>query len=341
MRLSMARMAIALGGAAGAVGIAAVVAVGCGGDDNVVPPPGDGGGFDNTAPDVRNDNYVPPNDQYVPDTNVADNYNPDNYAVPPDAGIDAPTLGSFIHESDEAYCQSLGQCCTTPPLGYPQNWNQDGDGGCVQAFDSTAGWDFLIPYAASLNNADVTYNPQQAAQCIYDLQQIYQSSTQNSCGVVQANYFNNILSDCYKVFNGTVTPGGNCVTSLDCANGFCQLGPDAGPGTCAALVALGSACSVDTYNTSLGPTPVDDQCTYLGAGTPNNFCTGALPGGNGTGVCAAGQGLDAGCTGFEQCQLPGSTCGFSGTCEGQYVFSDPGIAGGECATYTVVDAGAD
>jgi hypothetical protein len=344
MRLNLSRVAVALGGAVGVGGIAASVAVGCGGDDNVVPTQ-DSGGPDRTGIDAPIDNYQPPIDGYVPDGNDGGTGPADGNVPSPDV-IDAPTLNDFINQQDIAYCTSFGECCTpSPQYSYPFNWNNNGDGdggplGCIPFFNSVGGFNSLGNYQASIGDSYTTYNPAQADKCIYDLQEMYVNSTQNLCGVLDAGTINGIFNDCFAAITGNQANGQPCNTSLDCANGYCQFVNDAGT-TCAALVTVGNPCTLNG-NAPNGPfIGLDEQCSYLGRGVPANFCNFANSDGGPVGVCAPALPAGSPCQLPTQCQsLNCPTTATQTVCVDNVVFSDPGIDGGNCSFFiTNLDGG--
>src|SRR5579864_6602792 len=99
---NLKRIAVILGGLVGTGGAAALMAVGCGGDDNVVNP-GDSG-HEAGLPDTNTPD-VPHNDSPTADSPVdspqGDAGNDSPATV--DASVDAPTITAYLGAMDQAY----------------------------------------------------------------------------------------------------------------------------------------------------------------------------------------------------------------------------------------------
>lgn len=236
-----------------------------------------------------------------------------------DVAIDVPSLSDFPHAVDNAYCTRLEQCCM---LSGGQQWNQNGANGCVPLLDMNGGVFGIADFNAALDSGLVGYDASAARTCL-------DTVLSYTCGVGPSSAIDLARDLCFGAMQGTLTSGnGPCVNSLECANGlYCRLSGDSGTGTCAPLQTQGQPCSDTVLST---------DCSYLGNGTPALYCSD--PGDGGTPTCQPALPLDAGCNSNAQCQT--WDCNYP-VCTNVFVFSDPGNPGGICATFTVVDAGAD
>jgi hypothetical protein len=311
--MNFARITAILGGVVGVSTAAGGLAVGCGGGDTGVTS--DGGAHDGTTPsDAPADGQLEDATDAGPvETGVSDS---NDFTDIGDVPINVPALSEFPHAVDEAYCTRLQQCC----LVQPNQWNQDGDGGCVPLFDQGGGA-FGIGNFGGLTGGKVAYNQAAAYTCLHEFLSI-------NCGTVASASLVRVQNDCFAAMVGTLdVDAGPCMSSLECKTGaYCRIIGDAGSGTCAALRGMNQPC-VDTTSST--------DCTYLGNGIPPLYCAPADGGGA---TCLPALPGDAGCTQPPQCQSV--TCN-GGTCVDNYVFSDPGNPGGTCASFTIVDAGAD
>jgi hypothetical protein len=320
MTRNLARITIILGGVVGAAVAVGGLAAGCGGDDSGVVH--EEGGHDVTTGDApMGDALMGDGGEGGPGEvdggDAASDAN--DFADIGDVQIDVPALTAFPHAVDEAYCTRLQQCC----LVDPSQWNQDGaDGGCAPSFDQ-AGGVFGVASFGGLAGGKVAYNQAAAYNCLHDFLSI-------NCGTVASSSLVKVQNDCFAAMVGTLDVGaGPCNSSLECKpGGYCRVVGDASTGTCAALQTQGQPC-VDTTSST--------DCTYLGNGNPALYCAPGVDGGPAT--CQPALPLNGTCTQNPQC-VTDSCNGTS--CVDMYVFSDPGLAMGTCAGFTLPggDAGA-
>jgi hypothetical protein len=304
-----------LGGAIGTFAVAALV-VGCGGDD-VTPPPTDAGAEDQTAeaaPDVGSDTgrdsladardaladaeaaadadargdaadgSTPDADGAIeaardaadaadarPDSSdAADAADASDASDALDTGSDAPNaIQEYATQYAKALCVGEGKCCP----GY--------DAG---AFDmahcssvwTTVGWEYTLPASSTAYTAGhLVFNADAGAGCLAALQN-FDCTT---LGTVTAAQYSAVTTACLGVLKGTLAPGAaGCISSFECANGYCSLPTDGGTGTCTALAANGGTCAP-------GVDSPDQMCSQAGAYQPPLWCN-RLAGGA-TGTCAA------------------------------------------------------
>jgi len=328
MRLHLRRVLVLLGGAAGASVVAAVLVVGCGGDDTGAANAPDGSSSQNadSTTDAPQQSETGSADGGEPgdggttgdsgsmgDGGLPGDANGDSGPVDSghfDSGItfDASTLLNFPLQTAQAYCSRLQQCC----LVSTASWNQT---SCVSAIENNGGVRGLGNYAASLDSGNVDYNPVAAAACLNDIAAV-------PCGNLTSVTVLNLQSDCYGALVGTLsTNSGPCKTSLECVSGnYCSSSARDG-GSCVQVQGLNGPCT----------RTLDDECSYLGTGI-STFC--ALDGG--VGQCQATEPIEAGCSTNAQCQS--GLCGGAG-CTTQEVLTDPGVPGGTCDFFTVKDGG--
>jgi hypothetical protein len=235
-----------------------------------------------------------------------------------DATVDvqtvAPSLDEFTHAVDYAYCVRIQQCCLT---GAAQ-WNT---AACAALFDSYGSPFRTGVYQAAFDGGYVGYKPAQAVDCLQEIAAF-------NC-VVTAQVFAKAVLDCNAAIVGLIgIDAGGCRSSVECAAGaYCNVpeGSDSGIGSCLSLQQEGQPCT----------NPNSEQCTYLGNGEPPLFC--GSPGDGGPDRCTAALGVDAGCSTNAQCQS--GLCG--GQCLAESTLSDPGVDGGFCQYFAIVDAGSD
>jgi len=317
MRACFIRLGIGIAGGVSLAATVAIIVVGCGSSSGGTQPSSTtDGSSDSTivmAPDSSEDAPIGQVDAADSGmdaiTNPADA--PYNFGVDV-ASIDAPTLQGFPPAAVQAYCARLGQCC----LVSTASWNE---ALCVRDFTSGGGFRELSSFSASLDSGNVLYDAGAAAQCIADF-------TGFPCGAVTSSAILTEQAACYGALAGTLgIDAGPCRTSLECAtNEYCAVTADSGTGVCEALHALAAPCTKAT----------SEECSYLGLGTPALFCN--LPKDGGQGQCESTLPNDAGCTDNNQCQT--QLCSYP-SCGPTIVFSDPGVAGGTCAFFTIQDAG--
>jgi hypothetical protein len=230
-------------------------------------------------------------------------------------GPDASALLAYPHAVDVAYCQREQQCCLVPAAQFDVN-------GCANQLDTYGGALRTGIYSAVFGAGNVGLNPARAATCFSEIAAF-------NCGMFAATAYAMAVTDCNSAIVGLIPiDAGGCTSSVECATGaYCNVstGPDAGDagGTCAPLLPSGSPCN----------NPTSEQCTYLGNGQPPLYCN--IVGDSSVGQCTGAKGVDAGCMTNAEC-LSG-LCG--GNCLTETVFSDPGVMGGFCDSFTIKDAG--
>lgn len=284
----------------GTAALTSIGLVGCGGDDST------GGGEGDASADQTND--VTGIDQISPDANTdagdgAVDAAPDGKR---DSAVDSGpvlTAAGYIPAISTALCQRINQCCLVDAGAWAEQACEQGYNGNPLAIGQEA------PYL----DAGVAFDPAKAAACIAEIQSF-------PCGLISAMKSITLQQDCFAALKGTVAVGASCVANAQCLSGnFCNV-VDGGAGTCAPLAAIGSPCTSAA------------QCSYLGIGSPANYCDTA------SNTCLAQHAIDAGCTNYQQCVT--NICKFPAqTCSDNYVFTDPGVTGGTCDTYTIKDAG--
>jgi hypothetical protein len=329
MRLTLSPFRLAVLAAASAAAALGVVGAGCGGDDTI----GGGGGPDASTTDHSAGQDVVATDSPLGHDVIAVDA-PHDSGSPVDATPDAPAPADFLGATTVAYCHRLRDCCLPDGGG----WNEaqcEIDIGPINAEAGTGqnGFAFIATYSASWGGAHVAYDPASAAACIADIANI-------PCGAFTAfpppsPAYNPIKDECFGAFRGVLPndggPGPNdsgstCLTHQECLpGGFCD--PTVNNGTCVPLLGAGGSCAI-AANTGRS-----EPCTYLGLGTPANYCGPSVTDG-GVPTCQAALPDDAGCVSDEWCQ---SQLCLPNGCGTVYFFSDPGVpleAGGYCANYT-------
>jgi hypothetical protein len=327
-RLAFLGCALVTGASALAAGLVA-----CGGDDTTAPAPseaGPDGTMEAASNDATQDTTTPADGGVEGGGEAAADAAPDvALDAPPDVvlGLDASgaALLAYPHAVDVAYCQREQQCCQVTPAQYDVM-------GCANLLDMYGGALRTGIYSAAFDGGHVGLNPATVASCFNEIAAI-------PCGMIAASVYAMAVTNCNAAIVGLIPlDAGGCTSSVECATGgYCTVptGPDAGDsgiGTCVPLQGSGAGCT--NPPSQLSPS---EQCTYLGNGQPPLYCN--FVGDSGMGQCtgAHASDADAGCT--ENAQCLSGFCG--GTCLSQTVFSDLGIAGGICDSFTIKDGGAD
>ncbi len=227
----------------------------------------------------------------------------------------ALTLANFPATVTSTYCARLEQCCGVTAA----QWN-DGGGGCI-ALTSSYGFFGVNQYTAAFDSGAISLDPAAASTCLAELSAF-------NCGTTSATAFDNVRADCFAAMVGHLGgDAGHCINSLECQPGeFCPTGPigDAGSSTCVPLRSDGQPCG-DTLNST--------DCRFLGIGAPDEWCGAGPDGGN---ICQPTKPAAAACRQNPECVT--GVCVYP-SCVDSYIFSDPGVPGGSCATYTLTDAG--
>jgi hypothetical protein len=191
-----------------------------------------------------------------------------------DAGSDGPNaVQQFATQYARAFCSGQGKCCP----GY--------DAGGFDLASCTAawgiiGWEYTLPAnPAAYAGCHLAFNATQGAACISALQNF---ACNPDGGAVTASQYNAVTNACLGVLIGTIANGsGGCVSSFECADGYCDLTADGGASTgrCAALVGDGGSCTTRGL-----PAPLEsDMCSRAGRYQPTLWCN-RLDGGA-TGTC--------------------------------------------------------
>jgi len=327
MKVGLSKIAVILGAVVGASVSATMCAVGCGGDSGA--PQQEEGGADSTVDstfDVGSDTQaldaVHPDvgteagsGRDAADAGAADDAtDSSDFTNIGDVQIDVPPLAEFPHAVIEAYCSHLQDCCImSQDIASPDQWNQDGDGGCAPFLAARSGAFGIGNHGAALDSGLVTYDATASYTCLREWLSF-------QCGTVSAAGLQKVKNDCYGAMAGTLgINAGPCIDSIQCKSGeYCRLG-DAGNGTCVPLSGLGQPCA-DTTNSF--------DCSYLGLGNPAQYCA-ALEGGS---ICQNALPSDAGCTTNATCQA--GVCIFP-RCVDTTVFSSTPV----CRLFQVRDAG--
>jgi hypothetical protein len=292
----------------GAGAMAGAVFVGCGGDDTSLTS--DDGGTDastdhSAQPDTSMPDGGPKMDSSMNDSSVSDSPMGMD-VVDLDVQPDVVPLVELPAAANTASCLALKTCCALDA----GTWDQ---ASCEKDLVAQSGYGIVFAYMASYDGGNVAYDKVKAAACLAEMANV-------PCGRVPDNVYVQLKTDCTGAAVGLLPNDGGtgCVTSIECQpGGYCVPGVDGGPSSCRALQPLG------------GPCKTDDQCSYLGLGTPASYCYN--DGGGPLGACAPQLGLDAGCVSDNDCVS--EMC--LSICANESVFSDPGVPMGLCAGYTL------
>jgi hypothetical protein len=183
-----------------------------------------------------------------------------------DTGDGPNAFQQYADANAQAFCKGQAKCCA-------------GDGGgfnvaaCAQAYYA-GGWRSWLPANPSAYTAGhLTLNASQAGTCLSSLQNF-------PCGTTTTAEFAALLNACNGVLSGNIATGsGGCISSFECANGYCNMAMDGGGGTgiCTVLVGDGGACTA-------GPDSPDQMCAQAGnqAGSGRLWCNLTFTDGGGT-----------------------------------------------------------
>jgi hypothetical protein len=279
----LTRVSAVLVGVLGASGVCSAALVACSNDTSgIIPDGGTDAASDRTTP--PHETGPKPDVGPKPDAGhdaTQDVTHPPDVAPPiesstdsgKDTGIDAPldaptdahadvsaAAAAFPKSVVMAYCAKLGSCCGEGPSAFSVS-------ACVDSlYDSRS----FVPsqlalILSGLQSTEHTFDPTQADKCTTEIGAL-------GCGSTAATTWKQIAIDCAGAYAGELgTNATGCYSSFDCkAGNYCApldpLGntiPPDGGGTCTALAGANGAC-VDIQNSS--------DCTYLGLGTPAQYC---------------------------------------------------------------------
>jgi hypothetical protein len=159
-----------------------------------------------------------------------------------------------------AYCDLLDRC------GNPFVAQFLGGGGdCATGIIPTLEDSFVGRAEGAIASGTVVYHGELVDACVSALEG-------TGCGV-------EALEDgCSDVFEGTVALGGDCGWTEECVDGYCSMTDGTCPGTCAARVSAGAACT-DGAACPAGFTCNEGNCVALATegqacGGPNVGCSG-------------------------------------------------------------------
>jgi hypothetical protein len=256
---NLGRAAAIMFGVVGLSGIAAALAVGCGGDDTVVSY-GNDSSADSPTSDVATDT-----------------------STPTDSGADTSfhfdagpsSLANFFHQIDQTGCARLESCC-----GGPTAFQVDGPGGCIDTFDNSPAL-FGFFYTRSLHDlvdggGQVTFDQAKATECLNLIQNLSCTVPISSADTLA------IQTACYGAITGTIAAGtAGCTDSIECVPpAHCDLSVNGG--TCLAPLAAGTPCLSGAGNAAS-----QDNCGRAYTGSPGSCEVGGLTTLSEAGTCAA------------------------------------------------------
>src|ERR1017187_1019010 len=157
-----------------------------------------------------------------------------------DAGLDASdgeaglnAIQQYAARYGDAYCTGLGKCCPGYDAGAFDH------AACANAW-TTSGWEFTLPpnsVVYARNN--LLFNEAASAGCIAALEN-FACTPPSGTPLTNATQYAAVTNACLGVLTGTIANGvGGCLSSFECARGYCDLPSDGGAGTCTALVGTG------------------------------------------------------------------------------------------------------
>ncbi len=283
-------------------------------------PPGEAG-----APALIKTTQLPPGDPNCPAGGVRIDTTSNGVVAPPvyvcnggeegDATVSDGPVGAadggqaqnavqlYVQEYAQAFCQGQYDCCE----GYDAGFDDAAIAACESQVNAgTSMWETTLPTA--YNAANLTIDGAQAATCLGAL-------NPQSCGTLTPAEYNAITNACLGVFNGSVAvDASGCITSFECASGYCNLPGDGGVGTCKPLVGDGGSCLTQ------------DMCTQ--AALPQTMFCSAVLSPVGSGTCQPLLPDGANCGGYDTICASGICAGNSfTTCGGNYPNPSVGDAG--------------
>jgi hypothetical protein len=236
-----------------------------------------------------------------------------------DASVGA--LQQYASQYAQAYCFGQGKCCAGFDAGAFDL------AACATA-NTLKGWRSTLPASASAyTSGHLGLNDEAGAGCISALRAF-------PCGSITAPQFAAILNACNGVLTGNIAnDSGPCVSSFECANGYCSLPTDGAAGTCAPLVGQSGACIP-------GNDSPDHMCSRAGVAQPRLWCdlTNHPDGGGAT--CVPPLPNDAGCFNlvtsyWDDYGCASLLCGDNGCGSSTAAYPDPGW----CSSYAPTDGG--
>jgi hypothetical protein len=284
---NLVRAAAILSGVVGLSGVAAVLAVGCGGDDTVVGYGNDSGSETSTTPDGSSDTSVPDSG---PDTSFVF-----------DAGH--PDLSKFATQINATACARIQSCC-----GGPTQFSLD---DCIAGANDPANVGFLFTRGV-LDTLDgggnVTFDQAKASQCFSLIEAISCSTASTAFTSAEAIA---IRDACYGAITGNIPINSTgCTSSIECQPpGHCE---SFGGGTCVAPYATDAGCVLagDGIYESIS------RCGRAYTGQPGYCEVGNFFTVQEAGTCAGPLDLDASCATQFECasNICDTTVNFPGNC---------------------------
>ena len=284
---------------------AALVVVGCGGDDTII-----GTGGPDSGGDVSSD--------VTTDTGIGDS---GGDAFHFDAG--PPDLSNFYHQINETGCAWIQNCC-----GGASKFDLN---ACVAGFDDPTTFGFL--FTRTLNTVpdggNVTFDGEKASQCLSLIQGL-------SCGTANTSVTSAeviaIRDACYGAIQGTIPAGSTgCTADIECVPpAHCD---PAGGGTCVAPLAQGATCVLPS---DTNPTQSLGRCGRAYSGTPRYCEVGPFISLPEAGTCDSPHGTGTGCYAPYECS---SWICDNTTDPGQCAASEALINSDLCAAFPPADAG--
>jgi hypothetical protein len=293
----------------------ALLASGCGGDDNKGAPTEAGTG------DSTTDGYSPPDVYQQPDVQemdsqgdvvqgdvqmndvvVGDDASDSGAAEAGDGGgpDSAAAMKAFPGQVAQALCQKLAECCLgTDASAFDMN-------GCVTSV-TPVGYSGTFLGSVDYINSDagiLAFNPMAAQACLQDI-----GSIDCTANLLTSQVQVSILNDCVGAIYGTLGAGASCTDTIECGiNMYCDLPLDAGTtGTCQPLVGNGGSCYFGSQNPSENFGQSEEACSYRRTGNSGLRCNNAqldgnpLDGGSNTWTCMQAAPVGSGCNFNQDC----------------------------------------
>jgi hypothetical protein len=241
--------------------------------------------------------------------------------------VAVPAASDYLAALSNLVCGNLKSCCGTSAQFDMAN--------CLTVYRNTSfgGWLGVGRAIPFLDGGRISYDTSASCQCLAETAVV-------GCGLITEQTFGDIQHTCFAAVSGTsgVSDGGDaaagrCASSYECAGGeYCTVNTASDPadaaslGSCVRLSGDGGSCASD------------DQCSYLGNGPPNLYCSTTSH------TCVPRLADGVTCNLSSNCIS--NICAFSvdagsAICAGGYLFSTPLGSNGPCDYFLLPDAGLD
>ncbi len=226
------------------------------------------------------------------------------------ASVSSAAIAKFQTDQANAFCGVLKGACGDPGLWQPAKCTGIYQSGFANLFED-------LTVAGVAAGGRLSYDSAKGTSCINAINAVPMPSR-------TAAQHATVVAACKDVLTGTQAIGAACRTNLECAPGAACKNMVAGAGTCAAIDALGAACTFSAGRLR------SNSCSYHGNAETGRYCSDS----DGNGVCENLLAAGAACLFDTQCAS--NLCGLDADKLAAHCVSayDELFSNGTCAYFT-------